>query len=386
MTKEINLIFGIISIILGIWTLTITGEYKFAFSIAFMLMGIVFIRHYIEDSNEEETLPNISILGEKYIPSGEAQIRVKINLALNNLKVFAQIKSINIGPIITQIVLEMNEKDVNKVIKNKNNFTDNLGFVVIELTKGKENLIIKFLSPNKTVNNLVNCIDNKINGKLELFVGSEDNGKKHIIDLKKHNSITITGNNNDSILNLMNSMIISLLMKHTSNDLELVLIDNSGLNFNDYNIPHLMYPTNEDCLNKIVDEIGARLERLGKNNCKNISEYNGKEKIKNIVIFINDLDYVIYRNDKEYLDNLKTIMEFGKKVGIYLITSVNYTEKNVKNKLLDVCDTIIDFGNMEDVNLCNVYYPKKSERITISYVSDKNIQDVVRFYSRFLNK
>lgn len=385
MAREINLIFGIFSIILGIWTLTLTGEYKFAFATAFMLMAVVFIRHYIEDKPVKEELPDISILGEKQVFSGETEIRVKIDIALSNLNVDAKIKSINVGPIITKVVFDTSLKEMKKLIRNKNALAQYLEYGNVEVN---ENMELTFLSPNKQLNYLSSCIDNKVNDKLELFVGKEDSGKNHIMNLKVHNSITITGNDNDSILNLMNSMIISLIMKQTSDNLGLVLIDNSGLNFSDYNsLPHLLFKTNENCLNDIVDELGLRLEKLGKSGHKNILEYNDveKDKMKSIVIFINDLDYVIYKKEKEYLENIKTIMSFGKKVGIYLITSVNYAQEDAKNKLLDLCDTIITFGGknvLNDVNLCNIYYPKNKVRVSVSYVSDKNIKDTINFYSK----
>lgn len=413
MKKEANLIFGLMVIFMGLFTLTINGNYKYAFAIAFFLLGIVFIRHYLEDckcenemfntlensnnakesvlkepiSNADYKLPSVDILGNKTVVDSAniTEVEVKISLALGKIGIKAEVNDINIGPMITRAVLSFEDiKSAGELLKIIEDFTYELTYGDIQLNKmGNNKLELLFASVKKVDNYLINCIDEDSNNPI-LYIGKEYNGNSHILNLSNHPSLALTGDNNEEILSLMNDMIISLLMKNTPNDLELILIDNGGLNFNEYvDLPHLVSKIGtNNVLNEVINELGIRLEKLGNASCKNINEYNDKsqDKMKSMVIFINDLDYVIYKKDNEYLENLKTIMSFGKMVGIYLVCSVNYTENDSKEKLLNICDTVIAFKASNILDKCTVCYLDKNVKITPAMVSNDNIKAVTKFW------
>lgn len=251
-----------------------------------------------------------------------------------------------------------------------------------------------YLNSNNGVCYLRNCINGKKNDRLELFVGEDDSCKDYVIDLNKNSSVMVTGLNNDEIINLINSMIVSLIMKQTPNELELLLINNGGLDFSEFNgIPHLIRPLITDdneslgALKDIVSELENRKRLILDSSASDNYGYNEifKEKMKKIVIFINDIDYMVYKGNEKYLNYIQEIIRYGKEYGIYLICSSNYIDDDESDDLIVICNSIIAFRHSGN-NIFNKYKNTPIHNCAFIYHKDMLDYDLIRIAPSFVSE
>lgn len=139
----------------------------------------------------------------------------------------------------------------------------------------------------------------------------------------------------------INTMICTLLMRSTPEELKLVIMDSKGVDYNVYNgIGHLFMPiiTSADkafvSLNKIRKEMKKRYKLLQHYDVRNIDEYNkkmildGRKTLPNIVIIIDELMSLVLDNEL-IKDILEDITQLGWKVGVHLIMVVNHPSTDI---------------------------------------------------------
>lgn len=426
MRKELNLLLSLLSIIIGLIVVFIDSDYSFIYFMFFILVAIMFFRHYIENGSSfddktieiknniveknifkgvsfkgEYELPSIDVLGKrvKYNSKDVGEIKLELENMLESLGINADIRSIDVQALSIRIVMCFKSvKDASKFLSvTKDNAVENYETIEVNNVVGEKNTV-ELICPNneKNVCSLRNIINSRKNNRLELFIGEEDNGKAHIVDLFKHNSVMITGLNNDEIVNLMNDMIVSLIMKHDPSELGLLLINNGEMNFTEYNgLPHLLTPlvSNDDeslsLLKKVISEIDRR---------KSLSNDETLE-LQKIVLFIHDIDYMVYSDNDEYLDAIKYIIRYGGEVGIYLVCSSNYIDDDESDDLIVICDAVVAFRHNSDTwfnkykdtcidDCAFVYYKDMLDydliRIAPAFVNEEAISDVVDYWKNMV--
>ncbi len=426
MGKELKLLLSLLSVVIGFIVLFIDSNYSFIYFMLFVLIAIMFFRHYIEDNfyssdadkedvTENKTveknifsdtslvgeyeLPSIDILGKrvKYNSKDVSEVKLELENQLKSLKINADIKSINVGALSIRIIISFKSvKDASKFLDvTKKNTVENYDAIEVNNVAGEKNTV-ELIYPNfeKNVCSLRNIINGRKNNRFELFIGEEDNGNAHIIDLFKHHSVMITGLNNDEIVNVMNDMIISLIMKHDPNELGLLLINNGEMNFTEYSeLPHFITPLVSDdneslsLLKCVISEVDRR---------KSLDTDDVLE-LKKLVLFIHDIDYMVYSDNDEYLDAIKYIIRYGGEVGIYLVCSSNYIDDDESDDLIVICDAIVAFRHNSDTwfnkykdtcidDCAFVYYKDMLDydliRIAPAFVSEEAIGDVVDYWKR----
>lgn len=408
--RELDVAIGVISILLGILVLNLNSVYSSICFVFFVAFGILYILYNQEENHDEETeilenkiiqykLPNAAYLGKKISFEDEIlDIKVKLMMTFNDFNIKADIQDVYIGSKLIRFVISFESaRSISTLLNNKDALAYSFGFGPLEINglEEKDTIELICVNPNKTNYPLRNCISAG-NKNLLLYVGEESDGTSHVLNLEKNSSIAITGNDNEAISNFLHSMIISLVMKHTPNDLELVLIDNGGLDFTYYNsLPHLKYPVAVkgqdgaylvDNISHLVDD---RLELL---DGMDIDEYNkiAFKKLKKVVVFINDLDYMMYSDIKEF-EKLQKIIKLGKEIGIYFVFSANFIGEG-NDELLGLCDTIIAFSHTKKSKFnkykktiiddcCFVCNSDDSIRIIPSYVDESSIVKIVGFWT-----
>ncbi len=408
--RELDVAIGVISILLGVLVLNLNSVYSSICFVFFVAFGILYILYNKEDQHDEETevlenkviqykLPNVAYLGKKIsFEENLLDMKVKLMMTFNDFNIKADIQDIYIGSKLIRFVVSFeNARSISTLLNNKDALAYAFGFGPLEINglDEKDTIELICINPNKTNYPLRNCISAG-NKNLLLYVGEEIDGTSHVINLEKNSSIAITGNDNEAISNFLHSMIISLVMKHTPNDLELVLIDNGGLDFTYYNsLPHLKYPVavkgqdGADLLDNVSALLDDRLELL---DGMSIDEYNkiAFKKLKKVVMFINDLDYMMYSDTKE-LKKLQKIIKLGKETGIYFVFSANFIGEG-NDDILELCDTIIAFSHTKKSRLnkyektiiddcCFVCTEDNSIRIIPSYIDESSIVKIVGFWA-----
>lgn len=140
---------------------------------------------------------------------------------------------------------------------------------------------------------------------------------------------------------LIHSLLLSLLMKFTPNQVRFMILDSTLLEYSIYNsIPHLFFPvvSRQDkielCLTWVCDEIRRREAVLADNNARDIFEYREKttskditsQEVPDLFVIIDDIVDLIPRNAKPIILLVDYIAAHGRPVGIHLVLSSKHVE------------------------------------------------------------
>ena len=175
-----------------------------------------------------------------------------------------------------------------------------------------------------------------LNKKLLFPIGlnSED---KYYIDLENKSSILILGETGSGKSVLLNSIIISMLLKNTPDELKFLFIDPREVELSCYNdIPHMIKPVIDSKevalfeLENIQKELEDRQDLFMDAKARNIEEYNAKseEKLPHIVIAIDEAAELL--EDKDFEKIMFEIVNDGYRYGIHTIMA---TSSHLKEKL-----------------------------------------------------
>ncbi len=200
--------------------------------------------------------------------------------------------------------------------------------------------------------NLSKLVYKKDNEKKLLFpIGIDKEHEKYYIDFEEKTSILIEGETGSGKSVFLNSIIISLLLKNTPEELQFVFIDPRNIELSLYNeIPHLYKETASsvyeslDAIKYIIDIINERKDLFSKQKVKNIHDYNEKadDKLPQVLLVVDEAADLL--NIKETEDFIYSIIPDGYRYGIHIIIATNSYIKNVFNpKMIEQFDYIITF-------------------------------------------
>ena len=150
-------------------------------------------------------------------------------------------------------------------------------------------------------------LDNK-KAELPLALGVDVEGVGVVADLARMPHLLVAGATGAGKSVAVNTMICSLLFKHTPDDVRMIMVDPKMLEFTLYeNIPHLLLPVVTDpkqatvALNWAVQEMERRYQKLADMGVRNVKGYNQKvEKLTKQA----ELDQLEGREESEALKAL----------------------------------------------------------------------------------
>lgn len=242
-----------------------------------------------------------------------------------------------------------------------------------------------------------------LNDKLLVPIGIDDKKEKYFVNLNDISLMLIGGETGSGKSVLIDSIIISLLLKNSPDDLRFVFIDPKKIELFEYDgIPHMVdsgFDT-EDWKRKIVlikEMIDKRIELLSGVRVSNIRKYNdmSNDKLAQVVIVIEEAYDMIH--DKEFIELVRCIGSVGVNIGVHLIMSTNMCVKSEFDKeLFSLFGYVLtfDLSNSEQSRYMNLkgaeflkvcgeamikVRGKGVVRIQAPYISDKEIKNVVEF-------
>lgn len=255
-----------------------------------------------------------------------------------------------------------------------------------------------------------------LNDKLLVPIGIDDKKEKYFVNLNDISLMLIGGETGSGKSVLIDSIIISLLLKNSPDDLRFVFIDPKKIELFEYDgIPHMFdsgFDTDElshiidngfdteDWKRKIVlikEMIDKRIELLSGVRVSNIRKYNdiSNDKLAQVVIVIEEAYDMIH--DKEFIELVRCIGSVGVNIGVHLIMSTNMCVKSEFDKeLFSLFGYVLtfDLSNSEQSRYMNLkgaeflkicgeamikVRGKGVVRIQAPYISDKEIKNVVEF-------
>ncbi|MGD9853531.1 MAG: DNA translocase FtsK [Planctomycetaceae bacterium] len=267
-----------------------------------------------------------------------------------------KVAEIDTGPVVTQFELELEAGlRVSKVV----NLQDDLAIAlrvpavrVVSPIPGKNTVGVEVPNDRRVMVRLKELIQacgpqaEKL--KLPMFLGKDVCGHPMAVDLAKMPHLLIAGRTGTGKSICLNTLILSLLMTRSPNDVKMLMIDPKMVELSPYmRIPHLMHPVITDMkkaeavLAWAVDKMEERYDMLARCGVRHLDSFNklGKERVLDrmgidpdsdeaddipermpyIVIIADEMADMIMTSGKEVEGHIIRLAQKSRAVGIHLV-------------------------------------------------------------------
>ena len=286
-------------------------------------------------------LPSIDLLK---VPSKEERKKLKENE--NNDSAFLEkilldfgvngtIKKVSHGPVVT-----LNEFEpaagvkVSKIINLSNDIARNTSSesARISIIPGSNTVGIELPNlsrENVYLSEILNNADYKKKEiKLPIALGKNISGTPIVSDLASMPHLLIAGTTGSGKSVCINTIILSLLYRHSPDKCKFILIDPKMLELSTYEgIPHLLCPVITEAkkaasvLGWVVKEMESRYRLMTKEGVRNIDSYNSKHKLPMpyIVVVVDEMSDLMLVAGKEIENYIQKLSQMARAAGIHII-------------------------------------------------------------------
>ena len=164
--------------------------------------------------------------------------------------------------------------------------------------------------------------------KLPIALGKNISGKPVVKDLASMPHLLIAGTTGSGKSVCINTIILSLLYRHTPDKCKFILIDPKMLELSTYEgIPHLLCPVITEAkkaasvLGWVVKEMESRYRLMTKEGVRNIDGYNIKHKLPMpyIVVVVDEMSDLMLVAGKEIENYIQKLSQMARAAGIHII-------------------------------------------------------------------
>ncbi len=164
--------------------------------------------------------------------------------------------------------------------------------------------------------------------KLPIALGKSISGKPIVGDLSSMPHLLIAGTTGSGKSVCINTIILSLLYRHTPDKCKFILIDPKMLELSTYEgIPHLLCPVITEAkkaasvLGWVVKEMESRYRLMTKEGVRNIDGYNAKHKLSMpyIVVVVDEMSDLMLVAGKEIENYIQKLSQMARAAGIHII-------------------------------------------------------------------
>jgi DNA segregation ATPase FtsK/SpoIIIE, S-DNA-T family len=366
------------------------------------------------------------------------KIRERGKLIEKTLELFgvpARFKEVNIGPTVTQFLIEPGyiertirgetKKTKVKVAKIAGLSNDlalalaapsvrieapvpGTNYVGVEVPNGESNIVgLKELMESDEFA----AIQRK--AKLPIALGEDVKGKAVVTDLARMPHALIAGATGSGKSACINSIISCLLLTHTPETLRMLMVDPKMVELTTYNgVPHLLSPVVTDVdkaagvLFWAVKEMERRYQLLNKANTRDLERYNeylrkrNEEILPFIVIIIDEMADLMMTAAEEVEKHVCRLAQMARAVGMHLIIATQrpsvdvitgLIKANFPTRIAFAVSSQIDSRVVLDVPGAErllgrgdmLFMPpdsSKLERLQGTYLNDDEINRIVRYW------
>lgn len=396
-------------------------------------------------------LPPIDILDNPpQLEFGEADIEQRarrIEEALASYGVEAKVVQINVGPVVTQFGVEpgwdrkykeVKERDDNGNLVVRHKEVARTRVKVERITSLANDLALALASPSIRIeapvpgkamvgievpNTIVGMVTlrkvvestafQKLMGRtrLPLALGKGAGGEALVADLAKMPHLLIAGATGSGKTVCLNSVILSLLMCNTPQELQIMLVDPKRVELTAFNsLPHLAAPVIVDSekavgmLNWLNQEMDDRYRKMAVTGARNIQAYNKDNEVdpmSYLVVIIDELADLMAARADEVETAICRLAQLARATGIHLVVATQRPSVDVVTGLIKAnfpsrisfavasqvdSRTILDCTGAERLlgRGDMLYLPveaAKPKRIQGCFVSDQEIERMVYFWN-----
>ena len=246
-----------------------------------------------------------------------------------------EIKKVSHGPVVT-----LNEFEpaagvkVSKIINLSDDIARNTSSESARISTIPGSNTIGIELPNVSRENvylseiLNNSDFKKKDIKLPIALGKSISGNTIVGDLSSMPHLLIAGTTGSGKSVCINTIILSLLYRHTPDKCKFILIDPKMLELSTYEgIPHLLCPVITEAkkaasvLGWVVKEMENRYRLMTKEGVRNIDGYNTKHKLPMpyIVVVVDEMSDLMLVAGKEIENYIQKLSQMARAAGIHII-------------------------------------------------------------------
>ena len=164
--------------------------------------------------------------------------------------------------------------------------------------------------------------------KLPIALGKNISGNPIVGDLTSMPHLLIAGTTGSGKSVCINTIILSILYRHTPEKCKFILIDPKMLELSTYEgIPHLLCPVITEAkkaasvLGWVVKEMESRYRLMTKEGVRNIDGYNSKHKLPMpyIVVVVDEMSDLMLVAGKEIENYIQKLSQMARAAGIHII-------------------------------------------------------------------
>ncbi|HBA64294.1 MAG TPA: cell division protein FtsK [Lachnospiraceae bacterium] len=352
---------------------------------------------------------------------------LKLQQTLHSFGVNVTITNVSCGPSVTRYELQPEQGvKVSKIVGLADDIKLNLAAADIRIEApipGKAAVGIEVPNRENTPVMLRDLLESEEfrnhPSKIAFAVGRDIAGKVVVADIKKMPHLLIAGATGSGKSVCINTLIMSILYKARPDEVKLIMVDPKVVELSVYNgIPHLMIPVVTDpkkaagALNWAVTEMEKRYQLFAAYNVRDLEGYNEKvegiediddpgkpKKLPQLVIIVDELADLMMVAPGEVEEAICRLAQLARAAGIHLVLATQRPSVNVITGLIKAnmpsriafsVSSGVDSRIIIDMNGAEkllgkgdmLFYPagyQKPARVQGSFVSDKEVQDVVAF-------
>lgn len=389
-------------------------------------------------------LPETSILDDAEafpydVLAAKAQVAAaKLEKTFQEFGLNVKVVEIDTGPVITQFELEL-EKGLR--LSKITSLADDLAIAlrvssvrVIAPIPGKNTVGVEVPNDVRVMVRLKELIDScraDVESKaIPMFLGKDASGKPLVVDMCKMPHLLIAGRTGTGKSVCLNTLIVSMLMTRTPDQVKMLMIDPKMVELSPYSrIPHLMHPVITDMkkaeavLGWAVDKMEERYQLLSAVGVRHIDSYNklGREKVLKklgldadseeaamvpesipyIVIVADEMADMMMTSGKDVEGHIIRLAQKSRAVGIHLVLAtqkptVDVITGLIKSNLparisfqvasrMDSRVVLDEMGADKLLGKGDMLYmaPETSalQRAQGTYVSDDEVNKVIEFFA-----
>ena len=301
--------------------------------------------------------PELDLLKNTHstITVNEKDLRKKaesIREKLHQFGIDVEMKSVHVGPTVTQFTLEPAAGvKLTKITALKSDLALALAASTLRIEApiaGKKLVGIEIPNEKRAIVGMREILESELweerESPLSLAVGRDVTGRPVVADLAKMPHLLIAGKTGSGKSVAMNAFLVSLLWQNSPDNLRLILVDPKRVELSLYNhLPHLLTPVivepekSVSALAWAVAEMNRRYKDFSQHRCRNIGEFNEKNPDKKepyIVIVIDELADLMMVAGKDVEAAICRIAQMARAVGMHLIVATQRPSVDVVTGLI----------------------------------------------------
>lgn len=265
--------------------------------------------------------------------------------------------------------------------------------------------------------------DDTWDNKLAVPLGKDVSGNLIVAELNKMPHLLIAGATGSGKSVCVNSIITSILMKATPDEVRLILVDPKKVELSNYNgVPHLLSPVVTDpkkaagVLQQVVAEMERRYEVFAENGQRNMESFNiyartfnekandedKKEIMPYHVVILDEVADLMMVASKTVEDCIMRISQMARAAGIHLIVATQrpstdiitgVIKANIPSRIAFAVSSSVDSRTILDATGAEkllgkgdmLFSPMGSSspvRVQGAFVADEEVSRVVEFVSK----